>query len=308
MIILVGNTGFVGSNLCNSFKFDAVYNSKNIKNAFGTSPDILVYAGVRGTKFLANENPFDDLVNVFTAINNIIKIRPKKIVLISSVDVYDNINNVDESTEINPNKLHTYGRHRFFLEEWIKSIEIPYLIVRLPAIYGENLRKNFVYDLIHEVPPLLSQEIVKEISESYPQIRECYSINFGNYLKVGEERKDEKEIMGILRNYNINSKNYTDSRAVYQFYNLTHLWRDIGIALNNGISVLNLVSTPVSASELVTFIDDIQFQNYISEQPIFYNVKTKYFNLYNGENGYIQSKEKELEELRKFILMKRAEK
>ena len=51
MKALVGYTGFVGSNIYTSGEFDAVYNSKNIEEAFGTKPDLLVYAGLRAEKF-----------------------------------------------------------------------------------------------------------------------------------------------------------------------------------------------------------------------------------------------------------------
>ena len=40
---IVGYTGFVGSNICDTTEFDAYYNSKNIEEAFGTCPDLLVY-------------------------------------------------------------------------------------------------------------------------------------------------------------------------------------------------------------------------------------------------------------------------
>ena len=46
MKILVGNTGFVGSNLSLKTTFDGLFNSKNIEDAFGSEPDILVYFGV----------------------------------------------------------------------------------------------------------------------------------------------------------------------------------------------------------------------------------------------------------------------
>ena len=38
--ILVGHTGFVGSNLNREHKFDMVFNSKNIEEAYGTNPDL----------------------------------------------------------------------------------------------------------------------------------------------------------------------------------------------------------------------------------------------------------------------------
>lgn len=45
---LVGYTGFVGSNLAESHSFDGLYHSKNIEQAYGTKPELLVYAGVPG--------------------------------------------------------------------------------------------------------------------------------------------------------------------------------------------------------------------------------------------------------------------
>ena len=47
MNAIVGYTGFVGSNLYTPERFRAAYNTKNIETAFGTGPDLLVYAGVR---------------------------------------------------------------------------------------------------------------------------------------------------------------------------------------------------------------------------------------------------------------------
>ena len=49
MIALVGYTGFVGSNIYAAGKdaIDCVYNSKNVQEAYGTAPDLLIYAGMR---------------------------------------------------------------------------------------------------------------------------------------------------------------------------------------------------------------------------------------------------------------------
>ena len=89
-IALVGYTGFVGSNIDLKGNIDKKYNSKNIKDAFGTNPDILIYSGVRAEKFLANKEPERDLHNIREAVENIKKINPKKLVLISTIDVYKN--------------------------------------------------------------------------------------------------------------------------------------------------------------------------------------------------------------------------
>ena len=61
MNAIVGYTGFVGSNLYTPERFGAAWNSRNIAEAYGTEPDLLVYAGVRAEKFLANRDPEKDL-------------------------------------------------------------------------------------------------------------------------------------------------------------------------------------------------------------------------------------------------------
>ena len=92
MISLVGYSGFVGSNLMLSYPFEGLYNSQNIKTAYGTKPQILVYAGVTGTKYLANRYPEKDRAIIDAAVENIKQINPKKLVLISTVDVNSNLN------------------------------------------------------------------------------------------------------------------------------------------------------------------------------------------------------------------------
>ena len=74
MKILVGHTGFVGSNLAESHAFDLCFNSKNISEAFGSNPDVLVYSGVRAEKFLANKEPEKDFEIILESIENIKKI------------------------------------------------------------------------------------------------------------------------------------------------------------------------------------------------------------------------------------------
>ena len=60
---LVGYTGFVGSNIYASAgdKIEGLYNSKNIEMAYGTKPDLLIYAGLRAEKYLANNDPERDM-------------------------------------------------------------------------------------------------------------------------------------------------------------------------------------------------------------------------------------------------------
>ena len=121
---LVGYTGFVGSNLAASHEFDDLYNSKNIQKAYGTNPDLLIYSGLRAEKFLANKFPEQDLASVKEAFSNIQKINPETVVLISTVDVYQNPVGVTEDSPIRTGNLAAYGLHRYMLERWIEAVKV----------------------------------------------------------------------------------------------------------------------------------------------------------------------------------------
>jgi hypothetical protein len=70
-------------------------------------------------------------------------------VFLSTIFVYPNPYNVDEDTLIDTNLLTPYGLHRYKLEQFIQKKFRQSVIVRLPNLFGQNLKKNFIYDLIH---------------------------------------------------------------------------------------------------------------------------------------------------------------
>ncbi|MBQ7815959.1 MAG: NAD(P)-dependent oxidoreductase, partial [Oscillospiraceae bacterium] len=165
MVSIVGYSGFVGSNLCASFDFDGKYDINNIKDAFGTNPDVLFYSGVPAQKFIANKFPQQDFETVQEALDNMKKINPKKVVLISSVDVYKAPNGKDEDSFMDKEDLHPYGANRLWLEEQVKANFDDYFIVRLPGLYGINLKKNFIYDYLNFIPSMLNEAKFAELSE-----------------------------------------------------------------------------------------------------------------------------------------------
>ena len=86
--LLVGSTGFVGGNLRAKHTFAAVCHSSDIAAQYGTQPDLCVYAGVPAAMFLANADPEADMEVMRTARENLRKIAPKSLVLISSIAVF----------------------------------------------------------------------------------------------------------------------------------------------------------------------------------------------------------------------------
>jgi nucleoside-diphosphate-sugar epimerase len=146
MKALIGYSGFVGGNLKEQDKFDLFFNSKNIGDIRGKKIETLVCAGVSGIKWLANKEPENDFLSIFELVEKIKTASIKKVILISTIDVYPETTDVDESFVINKDKLLPYGRNRRIFEEFIEN-NYDHLIVRLPGLFGRGLKKNPIFDL-----------------------------------------------------------------------------------------------------------------------------------------------------------------
>jgi hypothetical protein len=299
---LVGYTGFVGSNLVKALNFDFLYNSKNIRDAFGTKPDLLVYSGIRAEKFLANNDPDKDYQHIQDAFHNICKIDPKKIVLISTVDVYKTPVDVDESSNIETEGLHPYGMNRYLLEQMVLKSGIKALIVRLPGLYGENIKKNFIYDLIHIVPSMLNEQKFLELMQKNIFIKDYYIRNENGFYKCKQLSKQEFSIVKqYFEHIGYNALNFTDSRGVFQFYNLFYLWNHIQIALNHDIRILNIVTEPMSVGELYKYIKKTDFINLLDRPVPKYNVRSMYSRFLSQNDEYVFNKDFMLKDINEFV-------
>lgn len=298
--LLVGYTGFVGSNLMEQYNFTEQYNSKNIEESFGSRPDFMIYAGVRAEKYLANQIPDADLDNIENAFNNIKRINPKKLVLISTIDVYRNPVNVFEDTPNQP--LQPYGANRYYLEKIVRE-EFPSAhILRLPGLFGHHIKKNFIYDIIHMIPSMIRKEKFEELLSEKPVLGNYYdSLNNGFYKCKHLTNGNKEDLKLIFTHLGFSALNFTDSRSSFQFYNLKHLWNHIKKAMTNDIPILNLATQPIGADELYFYITGNKFQNITSSTPLFYDFRTSYDVLFGGRNGYIFNKDTILDEIKNFI-------
>ncbi|PKM65188.1 MAG: hypothetical protein CVU95_16310 [Firmicutes bacterium HGW-Firmicutes-2] len=301
MEILIGHTGFVGSNLAIQHQFDAEYNSSNITQAFGTNPDFCVYAGVRAEKFLAVKYPEADKDIILNAINNIRKINPTRLVLISTIDVYPNPVGVNEECPIIGDTAKAYGYNRRFLEKWVQENIKKHLIVRLPALFGKNLKKNFVYDLTNIVPALLSSDLFADLSSRESLIRDCYELQNNGFYKLSVDETKKKKLRKVFESLGFSALNFTDSRASFQFYNLEFLWKHIHLALENGLSLVNFAVEPITVADVYKNVRGIDFFNEINSNVVRYDIKSIHASLFKGTEGYIFRKEKVMYDICEFI-------
>ncbi|MCQ2520010.1 MAG: NAD(P)-dependent oxidoreductase [Lachnospiraceae bacterium] len=304
MISLVGFTGFVGSNIYSEGKaeIDRVYNSQNIEEAYGTEPDLLIYSGMRAEKYLANSDPEADMQLVYQAQENIKKINPHRLVLISTVDVFGNPNEKTEDATIETDGLHPYGLNRYRLEQWVRENYSDALIIRLPGLYGNNIKKNFIYDYINIIPFMLKETKFDELTASCGELSEYYTLQDNGFYKCRELEEDERKVLKkLFLALGFTALNFTDSRSVYQFYPLSRLWRDIQTAIKAGITMWHPATEPVSSAEVYKYLTGQDFINEINTNPIVYDYRTKYADVFGGKGEYLMSKEEVLEDIKRFV-------
>lgn len=148
---LVGYTGFVGGTLHRARSFDLLINSTNATELRNGRFELLVHAGVPAVKWIANKDPAADRAAINAVRDVLATIEVRELVFISTIDVYpDPAAPLDEDAAIEAASNHAYGRHRFELEQWVSEHFANVRIVRLPALFGEGLKKNVVFDLLHQ--------------------------------------------------------------------------------------------------------------------------------------------------------------
>ena len=252
---LIGYSGFVGRNISNQYKFDDLYNSTNISEIEDKEYDLIVSAANRADMWRINQEGGIDRAEIDEFISHISKVKAKKFVLISTVGVYKNPNGVDEDTPIDTDGLQPYGQNRYYLEQFIQD-NFDVTIIRLSGLFGNGLKKNVIFDLLHD---------------------------------------------------NMVDKIHAD--GVYQYYNLDNIWKDIKIALDNNLSLVNFAMPPVSTKEVAEYAFGIDFTNRPADlKPAFWDLHSKYAPIYGGEKGYLYTKQQELDSIKAFVERERAKK
>jgi nucleoside-diphosphate-sugar epimerase len=251
---LIGYTGFVGGNIAAQHDFDDLYNSSNIADIEGKEYDLVVSAANRAEMWRINQDPEGDLAEINAFIDHISKVKIKKLVLISTVGVYKSPNGADEDTAIETDGLLPYGANRYHLEQYCNE-HFDTTIVRLPGLFGNGLKKNVIFDLLHD--------------------------------------------------NNVDRIHYA---GVYQYYNLDNIWKDIQVALDNNLKLVNLAAEPVRTDEVAKHAFGIEdFTNEPEDlKPAFWDMHSKHAALYGGEGAYLYSKQATLDGIKAFVAREQA--
>lgn len=300
--LLVGSTGFVGGNLLAKHTFAAECHSSDITAQYGTRPDLCVYAGVPAAMFLANADPEADLAVMRAARENIRQIAPKRLVLISSIAVLADSRGVYEDSPARDTEgLPAYGKNRLQLEHWVREDFPDALIVRLPALYGAGIRKNFLFDLHTITPAMLRPEKYSELAAKSPLVKSAYTLADNGFYKLNGTA-DSAALRAFFAANDFNALAFTDARSRYQFYNLGRLWSDMEAARAADVKLLHLCTPPVSAAEVYTAVTGkADWHNELPKPPFDYDLRSRHAALLGGSGDYLCTKQQELDDITRFM-------
>ncbi|MDG3438846.1 NAD-dependent epimerase/dehydratase family protein [Nitrospirillum amazonense] len=305
---LIGHTGFVGTNLGAAHTFAGLFNSKNIAELDGSQFDVLVCAAAPATMWAANKDPENDLQNIYRLLSHIERARAERFVLISTIAVLADPVGLDEST----NRFETgkaYGRNRRFLEEACTALFPRCHVLRLPALFGSGLKKNFLFDILNPAPSFLSQERYKDMLDRLPHaavglLKAVYEFDQGLAMyRCARERligANRGLLVDAMRTAGFTALNFTNPDSSYQYYGLARLWSDIGVVIRNELPVVHLAPEPLRAGDIYQFVTGHSFSG--TDAATYHeDMKTLHADLLGGSRGYIQDRASVLSDISTFF-------
>jgi hypothetical protein len=257
---IIGHTGFVGGALAEQYTFSEHFNTSNICDIIDRKFETLVCAAAPGSMFAANREPERDSEQINELIENLKKVRARRFILISSIAVLENFAGCDDEGSSNFQVDLAYGRHRRTLEAFVEETFEDSLVVRLPALYGCGLRKNFIFDLLNPIPTLVTETKFQNLSVMLDrrlsdQLNQFYSLDPATgMLKLDRVALDSDPMRGSLDEAVVTNgfaaTQFHNPETTYQYYNISRLWSDIRIALQARLSHIHLVSEPLKAARI----------------------------------------------------------
>jgi hypothetical protein len=256
---LIGHTGFVGGNLIRQHGFGATFNRANIESLGDKNFDVTVCAAAPGSMFEANRFPEVDFSQVVGLQSSLEKLTTHRFVLISSIAVLEDFSAGDVETTDQFQKGLAYGRNRRNLEVFALNHFDKPLIVRLPALFGYGLRKNFLFDILNPAPSMLTPtafEDIKEKAHSHQDtLEKVYSWDASKAMHIIDREallaeEGGRELEQTLVDLGLSATRFTNPQSTFQFYNLSNLWVDICRGIEDDLDILHLCPEPVLAGDI----------------------------------------------------------
>jgi len=315
MDAIIGNTGFVGGHLIRQHLFEGQFNTRNINESEEGSFSTVVCAAAPGSMFEANKFPDLDYAKIENLIDKLAKIEADTFVLISSIAVLENYSGQDdEGTEAFQTNT-AYGRNRRELEVFCASNFKRCSILRLPALYGMSLKKNFLFDLLNPIPTMLTETKFVMLRNSVPRdlvqtLTRAYSWNDAvkMYLVDRVFLLASGQLAALVSEFaerDLTAVHFTNPQSSFQFYNINGLWSDIEICLSNNLPLLHLAPEPVSAGLIHERLIGRQMPD-TGARVHCENMYTRYAKLWNRTGCYMDDSESVLDKVEAFFCIEKA--
>lgn len=230
-IALIGYNGFVGSNLLEQLQKEYtdidLYNKININNIINKEYDKIFCAGVKGVKYLANREPIQDMFDICELLLVLKTVKCKEFYLVSSQDCNSSISSSSRFTSLPPTE---YGRNRLYFENMILSLFDTVYILRIGCLFGKNLKKNIIFDLMNNhYLDNLKEDFTMQLYDLKNLLKDFKLIKSYNLVNKAVNRFAEpcyiSEIIEVFNNngynYNFNltkvqKKNYDNNGLLYK--------------------------------------------------------------------------------------------
>lgn len=254
---LIGHTGFVGQTLSQQHHFPAQFNSATIHGSTGQDYATVVCAAAPGSMFEANRFPDRDAQAIDGLIDRLSRLRARRFVLISTIAVLDRFDGQATETTTAFQTGVAYGVNRRRLEVFCARNFKECLIVRLPALFGRGLRKNFLFDLMNPVPSMLPAARYEALRSALPQaVQALVAAVFAPDPALGMYVLNRPALnQSVLRpaleravtEAGFSALGFTHPESRFQFYDMTRLWADVQVAQAAGLCAIHLAPEPLAA-------------------------------------------------------------
>ena len=182
-------------------------------------------------------------------------------------------------------------------------------IIRLPALFGINLKKNFLFDILNNAPSFFSLEKFSEL-RSKVRKRNHYLLDFYQYnsaFKVYMLNREELNssnmkvsLESLLDEFSASSIFFHSSNTTFQFYNLDSLWTDICKVIEDDLPIVHLAPEPVRTGEIYKnfFLTDMPYTN---AQEHHEKIITRHSKLWGSNSTFIKNQETVSKEINSFL-------
>jgi nucleoside-diphosphate-sugar epimerase len=160
MIFIVGGRGLLGSAFVRACERTgrpfAILDRENYANYIGQHCELLINANGNSRKPLARERPLEDFDSSVRSVRaTLCDFHFERYIHLSSCDVYPDCSQpafTNEDVLLDPAAQSPYGFHKHLAELCVRHNAANWIILRCGGFVGPGLKKNAIYDILHERP------------------------------------------------------------------------------------------------------------------------------------------------------------